>query len=432
MNRGSLTALFATALVLSFPASPLYGEQEADSLRAEIDALNQRLAAIEQQQHSAPAASELQILWDKGLLFRSQDKTLQVRLGGRVQQDWAQVVQVDDALDEAIDGIDSGVEFRRVRLDVSGTVYERMYFIAQLDFAGDKTAMTEMYVAVKDLPGLGQLLIGHTQEPIGMDSRTSNKYIQFVERPSLSAFWPFYNAGVMMQRNLFDKRSTLTAGVFRETDAQGKATSNDAYQFTGRFTVLPYVSDQGGDLVHLGIAASRRTYDDGTVRFRMRPESHLMPYYVDTEAFDAENATIYGIEAAAVFGSLSFQAEYDATATEDPAADHDFSGWYGQVGYFLTGEQLPYSKSNGAFTRLIPIQNAFGKEGGIGAWELAARYSTIDLNDGEVAGGEMDIITTAINWYLNPNMRLMVDYSIADLAEVGKSQVVTTRMQFDF
>ena len=87
MNRGSLTALFATALVLSFPASPLYGEQEADSLRAEIDALNQRLAAIEQQQRSAPAESELQILWDKGLLFRSQDKTLQVRLGDRVQQD---------------------------------------------------------------------------------------------------------------------------------------------------------------------------------------------------------------------------------------------------------------------------------------------------------------------------------------------------------
>lgn len=432
MHRGFLTALFATALVLSFSASPLYGEQEAATLRAEIDALTQRLTEIERQERSAPPENELRVRWDKGLLFQSQDKAFQIRLGGRVQQDWAQVIEVDDALDEKIDGIDSGVEFRRVRLDVSGTVYERMYFIAQLDFAGDKTAMTEMYVAVKDLPVLGQLLVGHTQEPIGMDSRTSNKYIQFVERPSISAFWPFYNAGVMMQRSLFDQRSTLTAGVFRETDAQGKTTSNDAFQFTGRFTVLPYASHDNGDVVHLGVAASRRSYDDNTVRFRMRPESHLMPYYVDTEAIDAENATIYGLEAAAVFGSFSFQAEYDAAATEGPAADHDFSGWYGQAGYFLTGEQLPYSKSNGAFTRLIPAQNAFGQEGGIGAWELAARYSTIDLNDRDVEGGEMEIITAALNWYLNPNMRLMVDYSIADLAEVGKSQVVTTRVQFDF
>lgn len=430
--KTSLLNAVLPALVLSFCALAATAADDPAALRAEIDALTRRLDAMEQSAGtSAPAANELSVRWNNGLRFQSADKAFDVGLGGRVQQDWAQVVEVDDALDEAVEGIDSGVEFRRVRLDVSGTIYERMYFIAQLDFAGDKTAMTEMYVAVNDLPVLGKLLVGHTQEPIGMDSRTSNKYIQFVERPAVSAFWPFYNAGVMMQRTLLDQRATLAAGVFRDTDAQGKLTSNDGYQFTGRFTALPY--DGGnGDVIHLGVAASRRDYDGGAARFRQRPESHLMPYYVDTESFDADSALILGYEAAAVFGPFTFQAELNTAATDGPAADYDFGGWYAQAGYFLTGEQRPYSKSAGAFGRVKPKRNAFGRDGGAGAWEIAARYSTLDLDDGDIVGGEMDIVTAALNWYLNPNMRLMIDYSLADLDGVGESQVVTTRVQFDF
>ncbi len=51
---------------------------------------------------------------------------------------------------------------------------------------------------------------------------------------------------------------------------------------------------------------------------------------------------------------------------------------------------------------------------GPGAWELAARYSYIDLNDGtgknRVQGGKMDGVTVGLNWYWNDNLKFQFDW----------------------
>ena len=44
-----------------------------------------------------------------------------------------------------------------------------------------------------------------------------------------------------------------------------------------------------------------------------------------------------------------------------------------------------------------------------------ARYNDIDLEDASVNGGELDNITVGVNWYLNTNARVMVNYFMADL-----------------
>ena len=66
------------------------------------------------------------------------------------------------------------------------------------------------------------------------------------------------------------------------------------------------------------------------------------------------------------------------------------------------------------------------KRGGWGAWELAARYSYVDLNDrfqsGEalsadpaaVDGGRQRAYSFGLNWYPNDLMRLMLDYDHVD------------------
>jgi len=68
----------------------------------------------------------------------------------------------------------------------------------------------------------------------------------------------------------------------------------------------------------------------------------------------------------------------------------------------------PYKFQEGIWDSVRP-ESIVGK-GGIGAWELAARYSNADLSDASITGGEEDNITLGLNWYPAPNLRFMLDY----------------------
>jgi phosphate-selective porin OprO/OprP len=83
-----------------------------------------------------------------------------------------------------------------------------------------------------------------------------------------------------------------------------------------------------------------------------------------------------------------------------------------------------------------PIVNApFLPGRGWGAWEIAARYSDLDLNwhqgvpgtlcqggfIGCIRGGEEKIWTLGVNWYLNDNARMLFDYMIIGVDRLGPS-----------
>mgnify|MGYP001822269639 FL=1 len=175
--------------------------------------------------------------------------------------------------------------------------------------------------------------------------------------------------------------------------------------------MAPWKNDSS--VIHLGLATSYRRADgENEVRFRERPESHVTSTrLVNTGTLDNyDNQTLIGAEAAAVFGPFSMQGEYIQTSVDldGPGSDPDFNGWYVFGSYFLTGERRPYKASSGTFGRVVP--NSIVGKGGHGAWELAARYSTIDLNDSGIDGGEEENITLGLNWYATPNIRFMANY----------------------
>ena len=109
----------------------------------------------------------------------------------------------------------------------------------------------------------------------------------------------------------------------------------------------------------------------------------------------------------------------------------NFQGFYVYGSYFLTGENRVYKTSSGAFDRMSPKRN-FDGNGGLGAWEIALRYSNLDLNDADFSGGELDDFTVGVNWYLNPNTRFMWNYVFADLDDIGDTNIFQTRFQIDF
>ena len=77
-----------------------------------------------------------------------------------------------------------------------------------------------------------------------------------------------------------------------------------------------------------------------------------------------------------------------------------------------------------------------GTDGGPGAWEVALRYSTLDLNYGWwPRGGKQESITGALNWHLNPNAKVKFEYVRADVSHDlygGNADIFQTRIQFAF
>jgi phosphate-selective porin OprO/OprP len=229
-----------------------------------------------------------------------------------------------------------------------------------------------------------------------------------MERGLPNAFSPGRDIGISASTH--GEKWGTKAGFYFDGVKNDNSPDAQGWGVTGRFHFAPMMEDE--NVIHLGAAASYRGDGDDEIRFRERPESHVTSTrLVDTGTIsDYSNQTLLGAEAAAVFGPFSMQGEYMQTSidVDGPGSDPDFSGWYVFGSYFLTGEHRPYKASSGTFGRVKP-ESIVGK-GGHGAWEVAARYSSIDLDDGGIEGGEEDNITVGLNWYATPNIRFMANY----------------------
>ena len=69
----------------------------------------------------------------------------------------------------------------------------------------------------------------------------------------------------------------------------------------------------------------------------------------------------------------------------------------------------------------LPISRSVYK-GGWGAWELALRYSDLNLNGGEVQGGKLKIASVGLNWWLSPFFKIDVNYRHMWLDQMGAQE----------
>jgi phosphate-selective porin OprO/OprP len=432
-----LSAFLLIALMLWILAPQAAQAQDLESRVKTLEAQLKSLKATGPRSEVGP--TDFRAYWKEGLRLDSGDGNFKMKIGGRIMFDSTWVSEETDIKNDlvptggsALGDQEDGVEFRRVRLYTSGLVYGNVEFKLQFDFAGSDADLKDAYLGLTDFP-LGGLRAGHFKEPFGLEELTSSKYITFMERAlPIEAFSPSRNAGVMLFDTAYDERMTWAAGIFRETDDFGEGQDDEAYSFTGRITGLPWYDPEGASLLHIGAAVSSRNADAETEQYRSRPEAHLLDRFVDTNSIASDHTDIVGLEAAWVKGSLSIQGEYIfANANQRGSSpDLNYDGYYVQGSYFLTGEHRNYKPSAGAFSRVKPNENFGG--GGPGAWEVALRYSQLDLDDGGVDGGELTNITAGLNWHLNPNTRLMWNYIQVDKDSVGDADILMMRLQIDF
>jgi phosphate-selective porin OprO/OprP len=132
-----------------------------------------------------------------------------------------------------------------------------------------------------------------------------------------------------------------------------------------------------------------------------------------------------------VLGPLSFQGEYFHTFVNS-FENLQFWGYYIYASYFLTGETRLYDKTQGVFTRVRPKNSFSLRNHTYGGLEIEARYSRVDLNDGDVQGGKMNIFTAGVTWYLFPIFNLKLNYGNADIVnQEGSDRVHIFQTRFE-
>lgn len=446
IEKGFLLMVFLIAVLLSLSAQTAKADEISD-LKEQVSELQNRTTQLEarqrlkekalreeieelKQQKTETDPSDFRVYWKEGLNLVTPDEDFKLKIGGRLQTDWFFSTEDQDVKFDVGDQED-GVEFRRARLYFSGLIYDNVEYKLQFDFEGGDADFKDAYLTLTDFP-FGKLRMGHFKEPFSLDELTSSKYITFMERALPNALVPGRNTGFMLQKICPQERMTAALGLFRDTDSYGEDQDDGGYNVTGRVTALPIYKDKGASLLHVGAAFSNRKPDD-SYGFDASPEAHLADDFVDTGSIAGDRVELLGLEAAWVNGPLSLQSEYImADGGRFAGSDVEFDGYYVQASYFLTGEHRKYKTTEGAFSRVKPNNNYNASSGGLGAWEAKARYSGLDLSDSDISGGELDNISLGMNWYLNPNTKVMWDYVHADKDDVGDADMLMMRLQFDF
>jgi phosphate-selective porin OprO and OprP len=364
--------------------------------------------------------------------------------------------------------LDDGVNVRRARIGVIGKFLEDWNYALIYDFGGasDGFASTASVggAAVGFLPGGalsgienaylsytgikpfgGKLAIegGVMDLPYTLDEASSSNDIPFMERAASGITATNIAAGDF--RSTAGARwytDTFWAGAYATGPATGaihSASSINPPGTTEQSGAFARVAGQivsgkdyslhiGGDAEWLIQPPHNLIANTQTLTLSDRPELRIDPTtLVSTGALPGvSGAQVYSAEAAGTYGPLFFQGEYfwynvDRTAFA-PLPSLRFQGGYAEAAYVLTGETRPYNPASASYGGIAPANPFSLTGGGWGAWEIAGRFSTIDLNDqlaaaNGVAGGRQTIYTLALNWYANRNVRLMFDFLHGDITK---------------
>jgi phosphate-selective porin OprO/OprP len=369
--------------------------------------------------------------------------------------------------------LDDGVNVRRARIGVLGRFLGDWNYALIYDFGGSSDGFASTasvggvpvgflpggalsgienaylsYTGIKPFGGTLAIEGGIMDLPYTLDEASSSNDIPFMERaaPGVVA------RGIAADdfRSAFGARwfnDVLWAGAYVTGPTTGAIHSASSVNPNGTTEQLGAVARVAGQIVsgndyslHLGADAEfllrsqhNLVTNAQTLTLSERGELRIDPTtLISTGAIaNVSGAQVYSVEAAATYGPLFFQGEYfrfnidrNAATGLPPfgAPSLKFEGGYAEASFILTGETRKYNPSAAAYYGVVPEHPFSLADGGWGAWEIAGRVSTIDLNDRlatatGIAGGRQTIYTAGLNWYVNRNIRFLFDYLHGNIAK---------------
>ncbi len=311
----------------------------------------------------------------------------------------------------------SGANLRDAALDFQGGLGPDFSYTLGLNFdaANSKVSIDDAYVSYLGINKNTVLSFGNVNPGFSIESASSSKWLLFLERSlPVTAFGATPGFGVSVN-NYTDNYALI--GAFTQpragdnpTDIKGETISrNDRWDVSLRGSYAFHLKD--AKIFQVGM--SGYIHDDGNAaaRFKTGPEAKArnLTETLDTGKIYTRNHRALGVEAAHQDGPFYAKAEYIKAFMNRTRVNNQtpprlrFGGYHVQCAYVLTGESRKFNPSNGTFTQVVPSSSR-------GAWEIAGRYSFINLNNEDINGGTAHNTTFGVNYYVNRNIKVAGEY----------------------
>jgi len=327
---------------------------------------------------------------------------------------------------EMQDSLPGGAILRRARFALKSQLWNDWYGEIDLDFAEEATAVKDAYISYRCLFwGTRRVRVGNFRQPNGLEEVTTSRNLMFMERSQgTDPFVVGRRMGVEVTKwwDTFRASGSVFGGDVEDFDKE----ANEQISFAARVNWTPIRTDESTLLIGGSGTLQKPTFigefegekDPSKVKFNTRPESNVSnTKFVYAGIKHVEKFSNFGGEVAYVNKRFMAQGEYmmasiDRFGSDDPGDNREsisYSGGYGFVSFFLTDDTRSYDYKDAEFARVTPNSKS-------GAWEVAARFSTVDLNDeaADEQNGGSTSYTFGVNYYPNANVKLVLNYGIVD------------------
>jgi phosphate-selective porin OprO/OprP len=381
-----------------------------EDLREEVSILRRKLE-VNEEATAAKGPQPLAGAGADGFYVRTPDKSFDLRFRAYTHFDARYFTEQDDAFTDTF-------IFRRVRPIVEGTLGNVVDFRIMPDFANSTLVLQDAYLNLKYFP-LANLQAGKFKGPFGLERLQSATAMTFVERALPTQLVPNRDLGMMLHGNwregLIQYQLALMNGVSDGSSAD--VDSADGKDVIGRIFVHPFQDSTTEWLsgLGLGVAVGYGETESGAPSvYRSQGQATFFQYAAGTE-FDG-NRFRWSPQFYYYWGPFGMLGEYVRSsqdfARNGVTENFDNDAWQIALNYVITGE-------NASFKGVVPREDFAPGQGGWGAWEVAARYHELHVDEDVFDTGFASILTSAsdakawgvgVNWYLNRWVKLMLDY----------------------
>jgi phosphate-selective porin OprO and OprP len=443
-------------------------QRQLDAQRAALEQLTEQLGDLKTAMSSGfkevrdtAAAQDKVVIANAKPSIQSADGRFTANLQGVMQFDAAAYFQDDDIpaaqTDPRARDLNDGTNFRRARIGIGGKMFGDFNYNILYDFGGtgseDAGKIQELWLEYAGKKPI-KLRVGAFPPLVGLADATSTNGMLFLERPAPAEIARTLAGGdrrtglqLSASGDKYLAAAAVTGPVISSLNSAASGFNSQAFDeqlgFTGRLALTPLKGEDWR--LHLGANASMvsQVADTGPtaavpfpIQLRDRPELTVDgTRLVDTGAIDADGAHHLGLEFGVQKKQFLLEAEYFNIGIErrnSALQDPRFSGFYVQGSWVLTKEPRRWNADTASWNSPQPAKPFDLAANQWGAFELAGRYSVVDLNDeegglglptplGGVRGGEQEIWTLGLNWYLNTAIRFMFDYQHVDIDRLNSA-----------